>query len=266
MTVLTYPCPSQPCFGGSKGCARVTGKAGENGQHSGEMGGSSPWTRPSAPRVWWHSRLQRATSLRSRVGIVLEDGSGVAIDWVPHGDGSMCSQANVRAGKVLRPPIRALPTVIVDTEKVLREADGPEEMWHHRRVSASGGKVFRPGVRLESRWWCRWGARRTQAVTNTGIAWYPTFITQSRLVLFQDSDFAGDLEDSKSTSGGTLCVSGSHTFVPISWMCKKQTSVSDSSTESEIISLDAGLRIRWFFCFRFMGSDCFCPWKHNSEP
>ena len=35
----------------------------------------------------------------------------------------------------------------------------------------------------------------------------------------------------------------SHTFVPISWMCKKQTSVSHSSTESEIISLDAGLRM-----------------------
>ena len=30
---------------------------------------------------------------------------------------------------------------------------------------------------------------------------------------------------------------------PISWMCKKQTSVSHSSTESEIISLDAGLRL-----------------------
>ena len=29
---------------------------------------------------------------------------------------------------------------------------------------------------------------------------------QCRLGLFQDSDFAGDLEDSKSTSGGTLCV------------------------------------------------------------
>ena len=57
------------------------------------------------------------------------------------------------------------------------------------------------------------------------------------------SDFAGDLEDSKSTSGGTLCIFGSHTFVPISWMCKKQTSVSNSSTESEIISLDAGLRL-----------------------
>ena len=66
---------------------------------------------------------------------------------------------------------------------------------------------------------------------------------QCRLGLFQDSDFAGDLEDSKSTSGGILCVFGSHTFVPISWMCKKQTSVSHSSTESEIISLDAGLRL-----------------------
>ena len=31
---------------------------------------------------------------------------------------------------------------------------------------------------------------------------------------------------------------GSHAFVPISWMCKKQTAVSHSSTESEIISLD----------------------------
>ena len=66
---------------------------------------------------------------------------------------------------------------------------------------------------------------------------------QCRLGLFQDSDFAGDLEDSKSTSGGTLCVLGSHTFVPTSWMCKKKTAVSHSSPQSEIISLDTGLRL-----------------------
>ena len=36
---------------------------------------------------------------------------------------------------------------------------------------------------------------------------------------------------------------GSHTFDPISWMCKKQISVSHSSTESEIISVDAGLTL-----------------------
>ena len=47
----------------------------------------------------------------------------------------------------------------------------------------------------------------------------------------------------KSTSWRTLCILGSHTFVPISWICEKQTSVSQSSTESEIISLDARLRL-----------------------
>ena len=37
----------------------------------------------------------------------------------------------------------------------------------------------------------------------------------------EDKQFcAGDLEDSKSNSGGTLCIFGSHTFVPISWMCE----------------------------------------------
>ena len=36
---------------------------------------------------------------------------------------------------------------------------------------------------------------------------------------------------------------GSHTFVPMSWMCKKQTSCSHSSTEAEIISLDSDLRM-----------------------
>ena len=65
---------------------------------------------------------------------------------------------------------------------------------------------------------------------------------QCKLGFFQDSDFGGDLEDSKSTSGRILCIFGSHTFVPISWMCKKQTSVSHSSTVAEIISLHAGLR------------------------
>ena len=34
--------------------------------------------------------------------------------------------------------------------------------------------------------------------------------------LFQDFDFAEDLEDLKSTSSGTLCVFGNHTRVPSS--------------------------------------------------
>ena len=83
VAVLTYPCPSRPCFGGSNGRARVTGKAGENGQHSGEIGGSSPWTRPSAPECG--DTLKALAGDQRPIyggGIVLEDGSEVAIDWV----------------------------------------------------------------------------------------------------------------------------------------------------------------------------------------
>ena len=36
-------------------------------------------------------------------------------------------------------------------------------------------------------------------------------------------------------------------------MCKKQTAVSHSSTESEIISLDARLTYGWVFCSRSVG-------------
>ena len=64
-----------------------------------------------------------------------------------------------------------------------------------------------------------------------------------RLGLCRDSDFAGDLEDKKSTSGGVLCIFGGRTFVPVSPMCKKQTSVSHGSAESEMISFDAGQRM-----------------------
>ena len=62
-------------------------------------------------------------------------------------------------------------------------------------------------------------------------------------MLFYDASFAGDLKDSKSTSGSVLCLVGPRTFCPITWMCKEQGAVSHSSTEAEIIALDAGLRL-----------------------
>ena len=63
----------------------------------------------------------------------------------------MYSRANVRAGKWLRPPPRAFPSVIVDTEKVLREADGSVERAVPRPAMRDGWKGVRPRVRLESR-------------------------------------------------------------------------------------------------------------------
>ena len=66
------------------------------------------------------------------------------------------------------------------------------------------------------------------------------------MVLLQYSDFVGDLDDSKSTQGerrGILCIFGSRTLAPIYWTGKKQTSASHSSAESEVVSVDAGLRM-----------------------
>ena len=57
----------------------------------------------------------------------LSTGSPAGRTLSPHGDGSMYSQANVRAGKCAAAPTRAFPSAIVDTAKLLREADGPVE-------------------------------------------------------------------------------------------------------------------------------------------
>ena len=69
----------------------------------------------------------------------------------PHGDGSMYSQANVRVESVLRPPTRALPSVIVDTEKVLREADGPTKARGPKASNAWWVERCSPRVRLKNR-------------------------------------------------------------------------------------------------------------------
>ena len=65
---------------------------------------------------------------------------------------------------------------------------------------------------------------------------------QCRLGLFQDADFEEDLKESKPTSGGTLCILGSHASAPLNWMCEKQIA-SHSSTKSTFISFDVGLRL-----------------------
>ena len=75
----------------------------------------------------------------------------------------------------------------------------------------------------------------------------------SRLGLFQDSDFAGDLEDFTSTSGRILWIFGRRTIVPTGWMCKKQTSVSHSSTVAEIIFVGCWFANGWYSCSWFVG-------------
>ena len=63
------------------------------------------------------------------------------------------------------------------------------------------------------------------------------------LAVYSDASFAGETGDSKSTTGGALCLVGTRSFVPLNWICKKQGAVSHSSTEAEIIGLDTMLRM-----------------------
>ena len=85
---------------------------------------------------------------------------------------------------------------------------------------------------------------------------------QCRLGLFQDSDFAGDLEDSKSTSGGTLCVFGSHTFVS-NKLDVQETNCYFSQFKQNLISfsLDTGLRLDGLPALELWDLIVFCSWK-----
>ena len=74
---------------------------------------------------------------------------------------------------------------------------------------------------------------------------WETLHNQCRLGLFQDSDFAGDLEDSKSTSvwGESFAsLEVIHLFQSVGCV-RNKLQFRHSSTEAEIISLDAGLRL-----------------------
>ena len=66
-------------------------------------------------------------------------------------------------------------------------------------------------------------------------------VSDCRLWLFADADHAGEY-DSRSTSGCVLVLVGPNTYYPLTAFSKKQTSVSLSSTESEVVSANISLR------------------------
>ena len=72
-------------------------------------------------------------------------------------------------------------------------------------------------------------------------AWIGDAIENLELVLFCDADLAGDRTDSKSTTGVFLCILGPRSFVPLTGISKKQTSISRSTPEAEIVALAHGL-------------------------
>ena len=66
-------------------------------------------------------------------------------------------------------------------------------------------------------------------------------IEQCRLWCFADADHAGEY-DNRSTTGCFLVLLGPNTYFPLTAFSKKQTSVSISSTESEVVAANISLR------------------------
>ena len=62
------------------------------------------------------------------------------------------------------------------------------------------------------------------------------------LILFSDADFAGCLDTAKSTSGVFIALTGPNSFFPLNAISEKQSCVSHSTPEAEIVA--AGLAIR----------------------
>jgi len=62
------------------------------------------------------------------------------------------------------------------------------------------------------------------------------------IVLYSDADFAGCKETLRSTTGVFLTIQGTHTFAPLAAVSKKQTCVSHSTPEAELVAADHAVR------------------------
>ena len=94
-------------------------------------------------------------------------------------------------------------------------------------------------------------------------------INECKLWLISDADWSGE-HDRKSTSGCALYLVGPNTYYPLNAFSKKQTSVTMSSTESEVISANHGVRTRglprlslWMFLWQQVEID---PANHQVRP
>ena len=66
-------------------------------------------------------------------------------------------------------------------------------------------------------------------------------LVECELAVYADANFA-ERSDSKSTTGGFVALMGAHTFYPLGRLSKKQGSVSHSTVEAELVSLDTTIR------------------------
>jgi hypothetical protein len=76
----------------------------------------------------------------------------------------------------------------------------------------------------------------------TMMGWVGDSAINWKLWLYTDADFAADKTTSRSVSGVFCAINGPTTYFPLCALSKKQSAVSHSTAESEMIAADLGLR------------------------
>ena len=87
------------------------------------------------------------------------------------------------------------------------------------------------------------------------INWVGDVLKDWHLNMYVDSDFASDTKSMKSTSGLCLKIESEQTCFFLSWVSNKQTAVSLSSTEAEIVAACSGMSkfgIPTLNCFEYI--------------
>ena len=73
--------------------------------------------------------------------------------------------------------------------------------------------------------------------------WCGDKLSDCRLSLFCDADFAGCVKTARSTTGVFIAVVGPSTFLPLSAVSNRQTATSHSTPEAELVAGDYGVRM-----------------------
>lgn len=80
------------------------------------------------------------------------------------------------------------------------------------------------------------------SLKNRQVGYVGDEVTRVHWDLFTDADFAGDMVSQKSTSGVHLTLMGPNTMFPLHGISKKQTVVSFSTPEAEMVAGCFGYR------------------------
>jgi hypothetical protein len=100
------------------------------------------------------------------------------------------------------------------------------------------------------------------------VGWVGDSADDVGIHLFADADFGWDKKTSRNTSGAFLCLAGPGAFFPIQAFSKKQTAVSHSTPEAEIVAADAAARQIGIPCLELwgqvLGRDMVCNFHEDN--